>query len=441
MSVIQASIPLFFLLIGIELLVARARGNRTYRLNDSVADLSLGILSQIADIGIKLATLGIYAWVAAHWSAQRLGAPGWVDGSPFVGPATLGIDWLALASWMAVFVLVDFLYYWTHRLSHRVNILWAGHVVHHSSEEYNLTVALRQSALHGLFTWVFYLPLALVGVPPRMFVTAYALNLIYQFWIHTREIGKLSAPVELVMNTPSHHRVHHGVNPKYQDRNYAGVFIIWDRMFGSFQPEEEEPVYGITKPLASWSPLWANVHVFAEIARGVRRVRRWGDRMRIVFGPPGWRPAELGGPIVPREVAPSTYAKFDPPVPRTMRRYALVQFIVVLLATIKVLELAAVLPTHQTAALAFYVVLSITNIGGLLEGRGWAFSMELARQLTLAATAAALGALGMVPVFGALAAAGFCGGSALWVLRLRAEPVRESEPGASSGAEPVAPRS
>jgi sterol desaturase/sphingolipid hydroxylase (fatty acid hydroxylase superfamily) len=421
MSVIQASIPLFFLLIGVELGVARARGSGAYRLNDSVADLSLGILSQIADIGIKLATLGIYAWVAAHASTQLLGAPGWIDRSPFTdaGPLGIGVEWAALLSWVVVFVLVDFLYYWTHRLSHRVNILWAGHVVHHSSEEYNLTVALRQSALHGLFTWVFYLPLALVGVPPRMFVTAYALNLIYQFWIHTREIAKLSAPVELVMNTPSHHRVHHGVNPKYQDRNYAGVFIVWDRMFGSFQPEEEEPVYGITKPLASWSPLWANVHVFADIAHGVRRATRWSDRLRIVFGHPGWRPVELGGPIVPPEVQPSTRPKFDPPIAPAIRRYALVQFLVVLLATVKVLALAAVLPAHQTGALAFYVVLSITNIGGLLEGRGWAFAMELARQATLAVTAGALVFFEMVPMAAGVTAGVFCAVSALWVVRLR----------------------
>ena len=421
MSVIQASIPLFFLLIGVELVVARARGSGAYRLNDSVADLSLGVLSQIADIGIKLATLGIYAWVAAHWSTQRLGTPGWIDRSPFTdgGPLGFGIDGAALLSWIAVFVLVDFLYYWTHRLSHRVNILWAGHVVHHSSEEYNLTVALRQSALHGLFTWVFYLPLALVGVPPRMFVTAYALNLIYQFWIHTREIGKLPAPVELVMNTPSHHRVHHGVNPKYQDRNYAGVFIVWDRLFGSFQPEEEEPVYGITKPLASWSPLWANVHVFADIARGVRSSARWSDRFRIVFGHPGWRPAELGGPIVPPEVSASTRPKFDPPVAPAVRRYAFVQFVVVLLATVKVLELATTLPTHQTAALAFYVVLSITNIGGLLEGRGGAHAMELARQVTLAITAVALAALDFIPDGWATLAFLFFSASAAWVVKIR----------------------
>jgi sterol desaturase/sphingolipid hydroxylase (fatty acid hydroxylase superfamily) len=409
------------------------RGSRVYRLNDSVADLSLGILSQIADIGIKLATLGIYAWVAVSWSAQQLGAPAWIDRTPFpngTGPLGIGLDGPALLSWLAVFALVDLLYYWTHRLSHRVNILWAGHVVHHSSEEYNLTVALRQSALHGLFTWVFYLPLALIGVPPRMFVTAYALNLIYQFWIHTREIGTLHPAIEMVMNTPSHHRVHHGVNPKYQDRNYAGVFIVWDRLFGSFEPEDEEPVYGITKPLASWSPLWANVHVFADIGRGVRRASSWRDRLRIVFGHPGWRPAELGGPVVPPVVAPATFPKFDPPVRRGVRRYAFVQFVVVLVATVKVLELAAILPMHQTAALAFYVILSITNIGGLLEDRAWAYPMELARQTTLAVAAASLGAIQLVPVTAAVAGGVFCLVSAVWIERERREPEAQTlEPG------------
>lgn len=170
----------------------------------------------------------------------------------FPGFAT---DIAALASWAVVFVLVDLAYYWSHRFAHEVNILWAGHVVHHSSEEYNLPVALRQSSLHGLMSWIFYMPLAAIGVPWRMFVTCNAINLVYQFWIHTRAVGQMGSLTEAVMNTPSHHRVHHGVNPKYQDKSYAGVFIVFDRWFWSFQAEEEEPVYGITKPLQSWNPL------------------------------------------------------------------------------------------------------------------------------------------------------------------------------------------
>jgi sterol desaturase/sphingolipid hydroxylase (fatty acid hydroxylase superfamily) len=298
MNIIQASIPLFFILIGLELLVARLRKQQLARLNDSVADLSLGIFSQLAGIFTKLFSIGIYIAAAQTLAVQRFAAvPAWIDRPPFHRSDALlglGVDWPALASWSVVFILVDLCYYWSHRLSHVVNVLWAGHVVHHSSEEYNLSVALRQSSLHGLFTWVFYLPLALIGVPAEMFIACYALNLVYQFWIHTRAVGRLGW-LEAVMNTPSHHRVHHGVNPRYLDRNYAGVFIVWDRMFGTFEPEREPPVYGITTPLASWNPIWANVHHFAEIARKVWRANRWSDRWHYVFGHPAWRPASAGG--------------------------------------------------------------------------------------------------------------------------------------------------
>ena len=169
--------------------------------------------------------------------------------------------------WVAAIGLlfgVDFCFYWFHRIAHEYAAPWATHVVHHQSEEYNLAVALRQSAFEGCFAWVFYLPLAVIGFPPIWYVSMKAINLLYQFWIHTEAIDRLG-PLEWVMNTPSHHRVHHARNPKYLDKNYAGMFIIWDRMFGTFQPEEEQPVYGITKPLQSWNPLWANLAAWVEL--------------------------------------------------------------------------------------------------------------------------------------------------------------------------------
>ena len=295
MGIILFSIPFFFLLIGVELAYAAWSRKRLFRLNDSLADLACGILSQLSGVFTRLFSIGIYAWVGAHAAVQRWapGVPAWPARAPFAASAAFpgfGVDAGALAAWTAAFLLVDLAYYWSHRLSHEVNLLWAGHVVHHSSEEYNLAVALRQSSLHGLFTWVFYLPLALMGIPWQVYAACYSLNLLYQFWIHTRAVGRLGAAAEWVLNTPSHHRVHHGRNPKYLDRNHAGVLIVWDRLFGTFQREEEEPVYGITKPLRSWNPLWANVHAFADLARDALRAGAWRDRWMLVFGPPGWRP-------------------------------------------------------------------------------------------------------------------------------------------------------
>lgn len=416
MDVIQASIPLFFALIGLELLIARLRHRPLYRLNDSISDLSCGILSQLAGIFIALGTIFAFGWVSTHLSIQRfLPVPGWIDRSPFAGG---GVDILAMGSWATVFLLDDLAYYWMHRFSHTSHLLWAGHVVHHSSEEFNLTVALRQSSLHGFMSWLFYLPLAFLGVPVMMWVVCHAINLVYQFWIHTRAIDKLG-PLETVLNTPSHHRVHHGVNPEYQDKNYAGTFIVWDRFFKTFEPERAEPVYGLTKPLASWNPLWANVHVFGDIWRSFRASHHWRDRLRAVFGHPGWRPRSLGRPIVPQPVSADTYVKYESPLPAPLSRYALIQFTGVLVGSVLLLDAAARLPVAHLLAGGFYVMLSLGNIGGVLEGRTWAGQSEVARMGVLGAVAVALSAAGTLPLWlgGSLLVA--AAGSAYWMLRLR----------------------
>ncbi|HJR35957.1 MAG TPA: sterol desaturase family protein [Gemmatimonadales bacterium] len=416
MDVIQASIPLFFALIGLELLVTRLRRRRVYRLGDSVSDLSCGILSQFAGIFIALGTVLAFAWVASHARVQLfLPVPEWIFRNPFAGR---GLDLAALGSWALVFLLDDFAYYWMHRTSHVVNLLWAGHVVHHSSEEFNLTVALRQSSLHGLMSWVFYMPIALLGVPVTMWLICHALNLVYQFWVHTREIGRLG-PLELVLNTPSHHRVHHGVNPEYQDRNFAGMLIIWDRMFGTFEPEVAPPVYGLTKPLRSWNPLWANVHVFGEIAAKLRAARTWGERWRAVLGHPGWVPPALGARIVPGPVSPDTFHKYDPEVPAELRRYAVAQFLAVLLASVAVLNTASTLPPATLMAATFYVLLSLGNIGGILEARAWSGPSEIARLLILGGVSGVLLAGGSGSPWMLGGALAFALLSLLWMLRLR----------------------
>ncbi|MDH5235347.1 MAG: sterol desaturase family protein, partial [Gemmatimonadota bacterium] len=399
MNIIQASIPFFFLLIALELGWSRLRAPQAVRLNDAVSDLSLGILSQLSGVFTKFFTIGIYILVEQHLALQRFAPalPAWPEGAPFVGADAFpgfAVRLPALLSWSAVFLLVDLAYYWSHRSAHVINILWAGHVVHHSSEEYNLPVALRQSALHGLMSWVFYIPLAIIGVPWRMFLACNAINLVYQFWIHTRAVGRLGRWTEAVFNTPSHHRVHHGVNPRYQDRNYAGVFIVWDKWFGTFVPEEEEPVYGITTPLRSWNPLWANVHVFVQIARDAWRAHRWRDKLRIVFGHPGWKPPELGESERPREVSAETFEKFDPRIPAPLAWYGFAQFAVTLVAAFLVLQRADSLPLLQSAAAAFYVAIALAGVGGVFEGARWAAVLESARLVVLVGAAGALLATG-----------------------------------------------
>ena len=420
MSIIQASIPLFFILLGLELAYARVSGRGLLRLNDSISNLSLGTLSQLSALFFKLVTIGLYIWFADHFAVQRFfpAIPAWIGGSPFYSMS--GFPWFGVrlpefVSWAIVFVMVDFAYYWSHRMSHEVHVLWAGHVVHHSSEEYNLAVALRQTSLGGLMTWVFYIPLAVLGVPWLMFVTCNALNLIYQFWIHTRAVGRLGSVTEAVMNTPSHHRVHHGVNPKYQDKNYAGVFISWDKLFGTFVREEEEPVYGLTHPLESWNPLWANVHVFVDIWRMALRTRGWRNKLKVVFGPPSWRPEDIGPSIEIPEVTVDNFRKFDPVVAGAITLYSVVQFVVVIFASVKLLAIADKLAMAQVGAFVFYIALALVNIGGLLEGEAWAYVMEQARLISLGAAAGTLLVLGNVSRLGAALALGWFALSAVWL--------------------------
>jgi sterol desaturase/sphingolipid hydroxylase (fatty acid hydroxylase superfamily) len=395
LSYIQLAIPVFFALIGVELLVARLLERDAYRFGDSIADLSCGILQQVLGVFLKTALFAGYAWLFAR---HRL----------------FDIPTASAAAWVACFLGVDFLYYWFHRFSHEVNVGWAAHVVHHQSEEYNLTVALRQGALQPAISWIFYLPLALIGFPPVMFLAVSSFNTLYQFWIHTRLIGRLG-PLEWVFNTPSHHRVHHGRNPKYIDRNHGGTLIVWDRLFGTFRAEEEEPVYGITRPLRSFNPIWANLQVPVDLLRMAGRTRRLHDGLRLLGKGPGWRPVDLGGYVPPPEVDPVRDVKYDVPLSKGLRSYVLAQFVVAILGTVAFLFRGGQLAIPLQVAAAVMVAASLASLGGLLDGRSWAFSGETVRLLLVSL------ALVLLPGPGAVAGVGLAlsAASLLWLFRVR----------------------
>lgn len=368
---IVLAIPVFFLLIGLEIVVERLSRKDYYRLSDAINDLSCGTVQQLLEVFLKTALFSGYLFL---YERTRVAT---VSGG-------------ALWAWAACFLGVDFCYYWFHRMSHEVNAFWAAHVVHHQSEDYNLAVALRQGALQSVFSWVFYLPLAVLGFPPVMFLTVSSINTLYQFWIHTRAIGKLG-PLEWVLNTPSHHRVHHGRNPRYIDRNHAATFIIWDRMFGTFQEEDEEVVYGITTPLASLNPVWANLHYWVELGALARQARSLGDRVRVFLKPPGWRPEHLGGfqPAPPVDAA--SYRKWAVPVSRGVAIYAFAQFAVLMLATGLFLLRQDALGRGLLVSGALVLVAGLVSLGGLLEGKAWAPWLEAARVAATAAVALWLG--------------------------------------------------
>ncbi len=371
MKLIVASIPLFFILIGIEMLAARILERRVYRFADSFADLGCGMIEQLLGVLVKGSLFAAY--LGLYEKSRLFDLP---EGS-----------WMVFATCL---LGVDFLYYWFHRMSHEIGAFWAAHSVHHQSEEYNLSVALRQGAFQSFFSWVFYLPLAVLGFPPATFITCSAINTLYQFWIHTRLIGKLG-PLEWIFNTPSHHRVHHGRNPRYIDRNHAGSLIIWDRMFGTFVAETDEPVYGVVKPLGSANPVWANFAGWADLWSVAARARAFGDRLRPFVAAPGWRPAELGGPVRPPEVSRPKDEPVAAPTPRPLAVYVFVHFVLLLVTTALALFRAQALGAPTFAAIALVVVSSLVVLSALLERRPWAPPLEAGRVLVVLGLAAALG--------------------------------------------------
>jgi alkylglycerol monooxygenase len=364
---IALSIPAFFLLMGVELLVARARGRRVYRLADAIADLGCGMAQQLVLVFAGAALLAAYVWVYDH---HRL----------------LTLESRPVVAWLVAFVAVDFLYYWWHRASHRVNVLWAAHVVHHQSEDYNLAVALRQAIATSFTSLPFNLPMALLGVPPVAYATMVALSTLYQFWIHTELVGTLG-PLERILNTPSHHRVHHAVNPEYLDKNYGAALIVWDRLFGTFAEERARPVYGTVQPLRSFNAVWAQVEYLGELWHKAAAFPRWRDRLRLLAMPPPWRPAGVAGDPEP-EIRDR--AKHDPPIPARLRGYAFTQLVLTVVATTLALWFQADAPRVLLAAVAALVLWTLASVGGLLDGRRWAVPAEIGRWVATAVVVAAV---------------------------------------------------
>jgi hypothetical protein len=265
-----------------------------------------------------------------------------------------------------------------------VNFLWAVHVVHHQSEDYNLAVALRQAVLSPWTILPFHLPLALLGIPPIVFATVESFSTLYQFWIHTELVGRLGL-FEWVFNTPSQHRVHHAVNPRYLDKNYAATLCIWDRLFGTFEDEREEPVYGLVKPLRSFNPIRAQVQAFADLAK-LCFSSRGRDRFRALVADPAWRP---GGALAPPEVTRASVRKYDPRPSRGLVAYLSANLVLAVVGTTALLFTQFTLDLPRQAALAFLLLLTLLAFGGILERRRWAVPLELGR-LVLAAAAAIL---------------------------------------------------
>ena len=268
-NLIQYAIPAFIVLLIAEVIVTAKQQKEYYDVKDTAGSLSMGIGNVVIGVLGKAIVLAAYTLVYQF----RL----------------FTIDMAQVWPWVVLLFADDFSYYWFHRISHQSRYFWASHVVHHSSQKYNLGTALRQTWTGTLTgSWVFWVWLPLVGFSPVAVMTMQAVSLLYQFWIHTEHIDKLPAPIEFIFNTPSHHRVHHGSDLAYLDKNHAGILIIWDRMFGTFIEEKHRPTYGLTTNIDSHNPVRIAFHEWAAIGRDVARAGSFRNAIGYVFGPPGW---------------------------------------------------------------------------------------------------------------------------------------------------------
>lgn len=356
MSIILYAIPGFFLLIAIELIAEKLRKTNYYRINDAITSLSIGVLSRVCGVLKALVPLTIYAVLHEHFNIVALEINVW--------------------TWLAIFIAYDFFYYWNHRFGHEVSLFWAAHVVHHSSEDYNLTTALRQTS-GSFFNFIFFVPLAFLGVDPITLVSVASVNLVYQFWVHTQHIPKLGW-LEWVFITPSNHRVHHAQNQIYLDKNYGGVFIIWDRIFGTFQEEleDEKPIYGVRKALKSWNPLYANIQVYKQLVKDSFYTASWLDKLRVWFGKTGWRPDDVSQRFPMDRVDLSKFEAYDTKLSPLQKCYAIIQYAFNAGLALYLLLNLSQLSIGTQVTLAAFVIFSSVSLALYMENQKFAHWLE-----------------------------------------------------------------
>ena len=347
-KIIVYAIPVFALMILSEYAYGLYSGRNTYRINDAISNLSQGILSQITLVFTGVFQIGIYTWAYDKFSLYQ------------------GNDWNSWYGWISAILLFDFCGYWHHRYSHETGILWAAHSVHHQSQDFNFSTALRQESAYPVLGWIFYLPLAVIGIPPGIFALSGLAVLLYQVWIHTELVGKLGW-FDRIFSSPSNHRVHHAVNDSYIDRNYGGMLIVWDRIFGTFKEETEEKcIYGTRPQLESWDPVWANLAVYWKLLRDAWKTESWADTLKIWIMPPGWRPRDAGQDP-PFDI--SKVALYDPPMSRAAAWSGSVAFLALLGATGAFLWYQETLSFGTQAWLVFAITAGLWVLGAMLQGR------------------------------------------------------------------------
>lgn len=385
-QIIVLATPVFFVLIALEFAWGfahqrKAAGHNTYHLSDAINSISLGMLSQVSAVFTRVLRVGIYT---AVFSTVAL--------YPHLE------FWNTWYGWVLALLFYDFCYYWLHRAGHECALFWAAHVVHHQSQDYNLSTALRQTSSGALFGWVFYVPMAVAGVPPAIFAVVALIDLLYQFWVHTEHVPKLGW-FDRVFCSPSNHRVHHAVNDHYLDKNYGGLLIVWDRLFGSFREEDEKCVYGTRSPLQSWDPLWANAEVYWALLKDSWHARSWADKLRIWFKPPGWRPAELAQRFPKPAFDLAAVKTYDPPASRGVMLFAALQFVVLLGGVSVFLWESHTMGGAQSAIWVGGLSVGLWAVGAVLQGRLSMLEVLFLEAAMLATATSSLGQPGLYAVF------------------------------------------
>jgi sterol desaturase/sphingolipid hydroxylase (fatty acid hydroxylase superfamily) len=359
-KILLIAMPIFLLLVLAEKMYGVYRGMDTVRNMDMISSLSSGLTNVTKDVlGLSVVLLS-YEWMVQHWALVKIQSGFWM--------------------YLVAFVALDFMGYWVHRIQHRVNFFWNAHLVHHSSEEFNLACALRQSisSIVRIFT-IFLLPAALLGVPAKVIAIVAPLHLFAQFWYHTRHINKMGW-LENIIVTPSHHRVHHAINPEYMDRNFSQIFIIWDKLFGTFQEELDAvpAVYGITRPVATWNPIKINfMHVWLLI-KDAWRTKSWRDKLRIWFMPTGWRPADVSNQFPVYKIEDVYhFSKYDTPATSVFSAWIWVQMLMLLLMLIHFFGNIAAIGSPGIFLYGGYVFLAVYAYTELMDKNPIAWVWDL----------------------------------------------------------------
>ena len=353
--IITLAVPAFFILIVIEYFYGIFIGKNTYRLNDTLTSISLGMISRfpvMLNLGVQSL---IFIYISKYINLGLLSVK-----NPF--------------TWIAAFLLYDLSYYWMHRMHHEIKILWATHSVHHHGEDYNLATALRQTSTGWLWKWIFYVPMMLIGVPGEVFVTVAGINLVYQFWVHTEHIGHLGF-LEKIFITPMNHRIHHAKNKEYIDANYGGVFIIWDRMFGTYTPQRDDlkPVYGTATPLNSWNPIWANFQVYSIMIKDTIKTKLWRNKIKVWFSETYWRPEDCVEEKDPKEF----FKKYNPKITLDVKLFSLVQILFTTTVFNVVFINASLISYNEIILFGISLVALASLTGFLMQGNKIAYQLIL----------------------------------------------------------------